>query len=77
MKTIELDQLALLGPLMAAQLLNAYYSALLLKQQKGVDLTQEIEMETLNDILLKWNKIRMLLEKMPKKPKTSKVYEDQ
>ena len=42
-KKIMIDQMSLLGPLLAAQILNAYYSALLLKKREGFDLTQEIE----------------------------------
>jgi hypothetical protein len=67
---ITLDQMALLSPVMAAQVLNAYYSALLLKQQKGIELTPEIENETLNEVLLLWAKIQIFLEeKYPKKIK--------
>lgn len=67
---ITLDQMALLGPVMAAQILNAYYSALLLKQQKGIGLSPEIEQETLNEVFLLWANIQIFLEeKLPKKIK--------
>jgi hypothetical protein len=67
---ITLDQTALLGPVMAAQILNAYYSALLLKQQKGIELTPEIEQETLTEVFLLWANIQTFLEeKIPKKLK--------
>jgi len=76
-KNITIDQIVLLGPLMAAQLLNAYYSALLLKQQKGIDLTQEIEQETLTDVLSQWNRIQIFLDDLPKKPRILGTSEDQ
>jgi len=67
---ITIDQVTLLSPLMAGEILNAYYSALLLKQQQGIELTEEIKTDTLTEVLLLWSNIQILLEdKMPKKLK--------
>ncbi len=67
---ITLDQISLLGPVIAAQLLNAYYSALLLKQQQGIELVAEIEQETLIEVYSLWANIQTFLEeKLPRKIK--------
>lgn len=67
---ITLDQISLLGPVIAAQILNAYYSALLLKQQKGIELVAEIEHETLIEVYSLWANIQTFLEeKLPRKIK--------
>ena len=76
-KTITIDQVALLGPLIAAQLLNAYYSVLLLKQQKGIDLTQEIDPETLMNIFSQWSKFLKAFDDLQRMPKNSTLSENQ
>lgn len=75
---ITIDQIALLGPLMAGEILNAYYSALLLKQQRGEELTLEIEQKTLTDVFLLWAEILTILEKkLPQIIKPLETSEDQ
>jgi hypothetical protein len=72
---ITVDQLDLVGPVIAGEILNAYYSALLLKQQKGIEITTEIEQETLAEVVRIWSKIQILLkesaQKKPTPPETS------
>jgi len=50
-KGIDIDPSKLLRPLISATLLNAYFSALILKKLSGVELTVELKEETLTDLI--------------------------
>jgi len=58
----NLDQAALLGPLMAGDLLNAFYSALLLKKLSGVDLTDEVRDDVRQEVIDQWTRFLALFE---------------
>jgi len=64
---INLDQVALLGPLMAGHVLNAYYTALLLKQNSGIELSTEVKQDTLTEVFTTWTRIQTAIEDAPKK----------
>ena len=65
--TSELDQIALFGPLMAGHLLNAFYSALLLKKLSGIEMNDDSREETFREVFLEWGKIQEMIEKIPRK----------
>ncbi|HHT9119751.1 MAG TPA: hypothetical protein ACFYD3_04295 [Candidatus Hypogeohydataceae bacterium YC41] len=71
--TANIDQVTLLGPLMAGHILNAFYSNLLLKKYSGIDITPQVKEETLEEVLLLWATIQSVLEKMPRKVVPPKV----
>jgi hypothetical protein len=48
---INIDPSKLLRPLISATLLNAFFSALILKKLSGVELTAELKEETLTDLI--------------------------
>jgi hypothetical protein len=59
---INIDQIRLLNPVISAQILNAYYSALLLEQKKGVSLTPDVEKDVMAKVLSMWEKIQLGIE---------------
>jgi len=65
--TSELDQIALFGPLMAGHVLNAFYSALVLKKLSGVELNDAVRTETLEEVLSLWNNIQGIIAEIPRK----------
>ena len=42
------------GPLIAAQLANAFYTAMLIKQNEGVKITKEVEHQISDDLCARW-----------------------
>jgi hypothetical protein len=69
---ILFNQFKMLSPVISAQLLNAYYSALLLKQQQGIELNQEKRSETIAEVLQTWLTIdKELQQHAPQQQETS------
>ena len=68
--SINLDFLTI--TLNSGFVLNAFYSALLLKKQSGVEITPAIEQGVLAEVLDHWAEIQSLVEKMPLKKAPSK-----
>ncbi len=62
------DPFELLEPVIAAQIMNAHYTALLLKQQQGVEITPEIEKETSKEVWLQFGETTDLARNLKKAP---------
>lgn len=60
---ICIDQSTIFGPLTAALLVNALYSALMIKKQAGADITPQVEFEVLADVIALWSRIQSSLIK--------------
>lgn len=64
----KLDLVTILSPIQAGLILNAFYTALLLKKFFGVDITEKIREETLQEVLEEWAEISVELDKtLPRK----------
>lgn len=53
-KEILMEKLSDCSAIVSAQLIGAFYSALLLKQNSGIEITQDVEMETIKSIITRW-----------------------
>lgn len=66
---LYLGSMSIFAPLIAAQLTAAFYSALLLKKQSGVEITAPVEDQTRREVLRHWNErmemLSAVLEKLP------------
>jgi hypothetical protein len=49
------------SPEVAALLVNAFYSALLLEKQSGREITKELEAQTLNEVMQRWINLQGIL----------------
>ena len=56
-KNINVDSINVFRPVISATLLNAYFSSLILKKLSGLEITPELEDETLTDLFHKFDKI--------------------
>ena len=56
------DQINLFSPLIAGQILNAYYQALVLKRMCGVEITKAVEEQMLTEILSQLEHIQQAVE---------------
>lgn len=64
---INLNSVDLFNPLIAGHILNALYSALLLKQQQGIEITPEVHKETLKEITMEYFNLQLSLQAVLKK----------
>lgn len=49
-----MNSLSLLSPIIAAQMVSAFYAALLLKKQCGVEITPELEKTVWDEVFRRW-----------------------
>ena len=49
-------------PLLAGSILNAYYLALILKKQEGIEITPDIENETMVLVMKQWARVQLDLQ---------------
>ena len=77
---LNVNSIDLLSPVVAAQLVNAYYTALLLKARSGADITPEIEQEVWRNVIRRWSDVMpairgsinpLFTEKPPRPPRTN------
>jgi len=65
-KRLSVQQIISFWPLLTSNFLSAFYSALLLKQNAGVQITPEIQRLTLEEVLSKWDAInQVILQQIP------------
>jgi hypothetical protein len=63
-KSMDIDYGKLANPIIASQLLAAFYSALLYEKQSGKEITPLIENQIWLDIFQRWNKTVIFLDKL-------------
>ena len=56
-KELSLAQITTQWPLLSGNLVNAFYSSLILKKLSGVQIDLNVERETLDDVFSKWNAV--------------------
>lgn len=69
MTEINLDLVTLTAPINSGLILNAFYTALLLKKLSGVEITDEIREQTLEEVVGEWARVSAQLDKtLPRTP---------
>lgn len=63
--TINLDHIKLLAPVMSADILNAFHSALILKKLCGTEISAEVREQTFEEMIALWLNLQsVLIEKL-------------
>lgn len=64
---VSVESIPVFSPLIAASLMGAYYSSLLLQQQRGVEVTKDLEAEILVSIFRQWVEMTEVISQRSRK----------